>query len=116
VILGEPVCSIALPFWVTAGQTPPQVRAGKDAPIAAEALRLRKILHPLDGNDRSEYADISKLDNAAGTGWLPGLLKTEREILTATDNLLRKPPTAGELAEFQRTSAEKALIVLKAAR
>jgi hypothetical protein len=116
VILGEPVCSIALPFWVAAGQTPPQVRQGKDAPIAAEALRLRKILHPLDGNDRSEYADITKLDNAAGTGWLPGLLRTEREILTSTDELLRKSPTSQELAGFQIISAEKVLTVLKAAK
>ena len=116
VILGEPVCSIALPFWVAAGQTPPQVREGKDAPIATEALRLRKILHPLEGNDRSEYADITRLDNAAGTGWLPGLLKTEREILSATDDLVRKSPTPQELAEFQRASAGKVLTVLKAAR
>ena len=116
VILGEPVCSIALPFWVAAGQTPPQVREGKDAPIATEALRLRKILHPLEGHDRSEYADITKLDNSAGTGWLPGLLKTEREILTATDELLRKSPTSRELAEFQRISAEKVLAALRARR
>lgn len=116
VILGEPVCSIALPFWVAAGQTPPEVRAGKDAPITAESLRLRRILHPLEGSDRSEYADITKLDNSAGTGWLSGLLKTEREILSATDDLVRKSPTSQELAQFQSASASKVLNVLKAAR
>lgn len=116
VILGEPVCSIALPFWVAAGETPPQVREGKDAPIAAEALRLRKILHPLEGDDRSEYADITKLDNSSGTGWLPGLLKTEGEIMTSTDELLRMSPTPRQLSDFQRASAEKALAALRARR
>ncbi len=116
VILGEPVCSIALPFWVAAGQTPPQVREGKDAPIATEALRMRKLLHPLEGSDRSEYADITKLDNSAGTGWLPGLLKTEREILSAVDELLRRSPTPAQLADFERASAEKVLTALRAAK
>ncbi|MBP1653825.1 MAG: hypothetical protein H6Q28_381, partial [Bacteroidetes bacterium] len=109
VILGEPVCSIALPLWVAAGQTPPQLREGKDAPIAAEALRLRKILHPLPGSDRSEYADITRLDNSAGTGWLPGLKKTEREIFAATDELLLTSPTPRQLADFQITTTARAL-------
>jgi hypothetical protein len=116
VILGEPVCSIALPFWVGAGLTPPQVNSGKDAPIASEALRLRKLLHPLEGADRAEYADITRLDNKAGTGWLPRLLSAEREIFSGADSLMQSIPTPEQLADYERLSAERVLTILRGIR
>lgn len=113
VILGEPVCSIALPFWVAAGKTPEAVRTGADAPVTSEAMRLRKLLHPLTGNDREEYADLTRLDNSAGTGWLPRLLAAEREIMASADSLMATRPGAAERADFQEEMAEKALRTLR---
>jgi hypothetical protein len=102
VILGEPVCSIAVPLWVAAASVPPELREGDDAPIVREALRLKGVVHPLKGADREEYLDVTRLDNAEGSGWLPGNLKLETEILEETARFLTRERTAGELEEHEK--------------
>jgi hypothetical protein len=116
VILGEPLCSIAIPLWVAAGPTPSELREGRDAPVAAETTRLKKILRPLKGVDRGEYLDLTKLDNDRGTGWLPATLTAEQEIFRATRTLLEKHPAPQELAAFQKEAASRALRTLKMIR
>jgi len=109
VMLGEPVCSIATPYWVDAGETPAEARDGNEAPLAAETARLKRLLRPLKGRDRHEYLDVTRLDNQAGTGWLPGNLRVENEIFAATRKLLEGNPSPAELAAFQKAMAAKAL-------
>jgi len=109
VILGEPVCSIAVPFWVEAGTPPPQVWDGDHAPLAEEAARVKSILRPLKGRDREEYLDLSKLDNASGTGWLPGNLELENELFRQTEALLARSPAARELTAFEQEAASRVL-------
>jgi hypothetical protein len=116
VILGEPLCSIAVPLWVAAGTTPSELREGRYAPIASETTRLKKILRPLKGVDRGEYLDLTKLDNAKGTGWLPATLVAEQEILRATRTLLEKNPAPQELAAFEKEAATKAFRTLQMIR
>jgi hypothetical protein len=113
IILGEPVCSIAVPLWVAAGEPPAEVHEGKDAPISVEAARLKSILRPLRGSDRNEYLDVTKLDNRSETGWLPGNLKVEREIFDATRTLLANNPAPTQLATFEKEMAAKALARLR---
>jgi hypothetical protein len=112
VILGEPVTGIAVPLWVDAGVPPEALWKGKDAPIAAESFRLKALLRPLKARERGEYADLARLDNAAGTGWLPSILAAEREIINETDRFLAGQPTVAQLAEFQKTAAAKGLAAL----
>jgi hypothetical protein len=116
VILGEPLCSVAVPLWVAAGSTPPELREGLDAPVAAETTRLKKLLRPLKGADRQEYLDLTKLDNEKGKGWLSTTLTAEQEILLAARSLLEKNPAPQELAAFQKEAASKALRTLKMIR
>jgi len=116
VILGEPVCSIAVPLWVEAGTTPLQMHDGKDAPIAKEASRLRGILRPLKGRDRGEYIDLTKLDNSAGTGWLPSNLRFEYDVFQQTEALLSRNPTAVELGAFEGEMASRVLARLREIR
>jgi hypothetical protein len=113
VILGEPVCSIAIPLWVAGGETPAELRAGGQAPIYQEALRLQERLRPLKGRDRREYLDLRRLDNRAGTGWLPGSLDLEREIIEETARLLRQGATTAQLAAFQQAAAARVLAALR---
>jgi hypothetical protein len=113
VALGEPVTTIAVPVWVVTGQSPAALSEGKDAAISVEAARLKALLRPLKSKEKNEYADVTKLDNAAGTGWLPTLLATEREIMADTEALLKKNPSVAELTAFQNAAAEKALAVLQ---
>ncbi|RPI23654.1 MAG: hypothetical protein EHM61_19205 [Acidobacteria bacterium] len=114
VLLGEPVCSIAVPLWVAAGETPAEMREGDEAPISREAARLKDLLRPLKGRDRKEYVNVVRLDNRAGTGWLPANLQLERDILRETELLLRGNPTREQMAEFQKTAAARVLARLKA--
>lgn len=114
VALGEPVTTIAVPLWMAAGVPPDEVWLGKNAPISAEAARLKAVLRPLKTRERNEYADVTRLDNAEGTGWLPGLLAVERQIAADTKAFLRTGPPAEALAAFQRKMAQRALEALKA--
>lgn len=113
VILGEPVTSVAIPLWVAAGPPPDPLWQGRDAPLAQEALRIKDILRPLRSRERKEYLDLTRLDNSAGTGWLPRLLSVETDIFKQTDELLKKNPSAADLAEFERTTAARVLSVLR---
>jgi hypothetical protein len=113
VALGEPVTTIAVPLWFAAGAPPDEVWQGKDAPIASEAFRLKDVLRPLKTKERDEYLDVTRLDNASGTGWLPTLLDAERAIIAETEAFLKKRPSARELAAFQKAMAARALGVLK---
>ena len=112
--LGEPVASVAVPVWVAAGASPEPLWKGTTAPLALESERVRAVARPFKEPDRRHYLDLARLDNAAGTGFLPGLLRTEREILDAAEAALRGRPGKAELAELQDRLAGKALAALRA--
>lgn len=112
-LLGEPVTSIAVPVWVESKTTPLALHDGEEAPICAEALRIKKIIHPFTEGSKKNYMNVTKLVNKEGKGFLPLLKKTEREIFEATTQFLKKKHTQEEYAAFQTKMAEKALTVLK---
>ena len=89
---------------------------GEHAALALESQRLKDLLRPLKARERREYADLARLDNAGGTGWLPKLLAAEGEILEQASSLLAKNPTAAEQAAFEKAAADRALAVLKGIR
>ena len=113
VVLGEPVCSVAIPLWVEAGSPPSALSAGRKPSICREALRMKKILRPLQGSDRSEYADVTRLDNKGGTGWLPLLLKTEKDLLVETETFLKTKPDADAKKSFEGAAAARILSALQ---
>ena len=111
--LGEPVCSIALPLWVEAGEVPAALHAGTRAPLNLEARRLSARLHPFTETDKADYMDLAPLHNREGTGFWPTIQSAEREIRTITARFLARPRTPDEMAAFQRKMAERALAVLR---
>jgi Acyl-coenzyme A:6-aminopenicillanic acid acyl-transferase len=113
IMLGEPLTSIAVPLWVAAGAPPPEMWAGKDAALSKESARVKDLLRPLKSAERREYLDVTRLDNASGTGWLPTTLAAERENLRQADELLGKNPTPAELAAFEKTVVARTLSVLQ---
>jgi hypothetical protein len=70
VMLGEPLTSIAVPLWAAAGAPPPELWDGKDSALSKESARLKNVLRPLKTAERRDYVDVTRRDNAAGTGWL----------------------------------------------
>lgn len=108
VILGEPVCSIAIPLWVDGGEPPPPLWEGETAPICSEAFRLKDIIRPFKDMERRQYLDIKKLMN-----WLPVILEKEKEILEKTKKFLAKNPSPAELVKFENEVAQIVLETLK---
>jgi hypothetical protein len=110
VVLGEPVMSVAVPLWVNAGEVPVPVQSGA---LCAEALRLKAIARPFAVSEKREYLDLSKLDNRAGTGWLPRLLAEEGRNFSETEQFLIKPSGPKERAMFQSRLADRVLSLLQ---
>jgi hypothetical protein len=113
VLLGEPVTSISVPVWVEAKETPLPLHEGETAPICKEAFRIKKIIRPYPHRDKKNYMQVTLLDNKKKTGFLPLILKTEKEIFQQTAQFLKSKHTAEEFAAFQDKMARKALEVLK---
>jgi hypothetical protein len=113
VLLGEPITSIAVPVWVESKRTPLSLHEGDTAPICAEALRIKKFIRPLVKDSQDNYLQVNRLVNKEKTGFLPLILKTEKEIFQETAQFLKEGHTAEELAAFQEKMAQKALETLK---
>jgi hypothetical protein len=113
VILGEPLTSVAVPLWVAAGTPPPELWQGEEAGLLKESARIKKVLRPLKSAERGEYIDVTRLDNSAGTGWLPTTLAAERQNLDEAEQLLKRKATVAELAAFEKLAASRTLALLK---
>jgi hypothetical protein len=113
VMLGEPLFTIAVPMWVEAGAAAAPLAQGESAAMCLESKRLKKTARPFPETDRSQYLDVTRLDNREGTGFLPRLLQAEKEIFELTEEFLKMQHPAEELAAFQNQMAEKALAVLQ---
>ncbi len=116
VIPGEPVTAIALPLWVEAGGSPAALRDGEQSPMWRESLRIKDLIHPMSEGYKDDYLNLTRLDNADGTGYLPTILATEAEIIAETMQFLKQAHTPDEFAAFQNRMAEKALATLSGIR
>ena len=113
VIPGEPVTAAAIPLWVEAGRSPAALAEGDEAPLWVESLRIKHGLRPLQAGHKGDYLDLTRLDNADGTGYLPGLLDLELAIFSETAELLDGRPSAEALAEYQEQVADRVLAHLR---
>ncbi|MFC2146034.1 hypothetical protein ACFLRT_01590 [Acidobacteriota bacterium] len=113
VLLGEPVTSISLPVWVEAKESPLPLHDGETAPICRETFRIKKIIRPYPQRDKKNYMQVTLLDNKEKTGFLPLILKTEKEIFQETAQFLKSKHTQKEFADFQSKMTRKALETLE---
>lgn len=116
VIPGEPVAAVAVPLWVESGRSPDLLWRGEEADMWRESARIKRLGRPSRNGGKEHYLNLTVLDNAAGTGYLPRLLEVEQSILDDTEAFLVGPHTAREYAEFQDAMAERAHAALKAVR
>jgi hypothetical protein len=112
-IPGEPLCAPALPLWVEAGASPAPLWRGDEAPLWRESLRLKGLLRGVPEGHRRDYLNLIRLDNAAGTGWLPRLLSLEADIIAGAESFLPELRPPEELAAFQEAMARRALDLLR---
>lgn len=116
VIPGEPVTAVAVPLWVEAGASPEVLWQGDQAPMWAESARLKAMIRPFDEGNKQNYLNLAVLDNRDGTGYLPGLLGVEEEIIKATRTFLEIPRTGEQYRDFQNLMATKAIEALRSVR
>jgi hypothetical protein len=65
-ILGEPVCSVALPVWPLAGSVPAELGGPSTAPLCDAAIVKKGICYPLASN--TGYINTYALDDGQGGG------------------------------------------------
>ena len=109
IIPGEPLTAAAIPLWVEAGRSPAALCEGEEAPLWAESMRIKHGLRPSRIGHKGDYLDLTRLDNADGTGYLPDLLAMEESIFDETAEFLAGRPGPEELAEFQEKVANRVL-------
>jgi hypothetical protein len=109
IIPGEPLTAAAIPLWVEAGRSPAALCEGEKAPLWEESMRIKHGLRPSRIGHMGDYLDLTRLDNADGTGYLPDLLAMEESTLDETAEFLAGRPGADELAEFQEKIANRVL-------
>jgi hypothetical protein len=109
IIPGEPLTAAAIPLWVEAGRSPAALSEGERAPLWAESLRIKRGLRPSRIGHTGDYLDLTRLDNADGTGYLPALLELEDTIFAETASFLAGRPGPEALARYQEQVADRVL-------
>jgi hypothetical protein len=106
-ILGEPVCSIALPVWPLAGAVPPELggpaASPYGSPVCDEAIVKKELCYHLATSP--EYIDTAVLDDGLGGGLFGFTQGIEDHALALAEAALQAwrdvPPPAMDVHYFQ---------------
>ncbi len=111
VVLGEPVCGIAVPHWVRAAAIPLEMNGTSTAPMSDAVLEKQAACY----TDTSalpysnQYLDTSALDDGQGGGILAYSLSIEDRLFsrarTALESWRDVPPSSSMVASFERELA-----------
>ncbi len=103
VLLGEPVCAVALPLWLLAGRVPQELDGAGTASFSDTALIKKALCYPLLTNQ--EYLNTRVLDDGQGHGIFGYTLPLEDWVFNRTWSRLeswrQSLPSAGEVSQFQ---------------
>jgi len=111
IILGQPVCSVALPLWVH-GQHVPNVLGGPDtAPMQDLSKKLVSYLYPDQRGNMNQYMNLTRFLTYKDSGFLPILFSIEDEVISKTEQKLCKwtkdEPQKRELKIYMKRTANK---------
>lgn len=111
IILGEPICGVAVPLWIAAGSVP-------SAFDGEPTSQLNDFIHQLEmqaypDTTLKRYLDTNALIKKDNTGLLPQLLKIEDELLLVTQQKIKnwreKFPPQSEIINFENELADKTI-------
>lgn len=92
-ILGFQLTSIAIPTWVKAGNTLPDLMladSSGNAPLCDYTLKLKEECFPIERGSGYKYLKLSKVINKEGKGFIQILRPLENEIILETDKNLKR--------------------------
>lgn len=107
VILGEPVCGVAVPIWVYAGITPPEMNDLLTAPMCDLNIAKKELCYtdPASSEISYQYIDTYALDDGAGDGIFSYSVPIENRTFFETNSTLsnwrQTLPTAKQMKNFE---------------
>lgn len=109
-ILGQPICSVAVPLWVEAAQVPKVLGGPDEAPMCELAKTLMSHLYPDGRANMRQYLNVTRFMTYGGEGFMPRLLRIENEILERARERLaaweKTRPDPEEIREFSKKTAD----------
>jgi len=106
VILGQPICGVAVPLWVKAGAVPYELSSSDLAPFNQFSLKLALYLYPEQRGNNRQYLNITRLKNYRGKGILTILFEIENRVFEKTERILnkwrKKFPDSEEILSFEK--------------
>jgi len=100
-ILGFPLCSVAMPTWVSGGVTLPKTLIADEsgnAPICNMALKLKDRCFPISRGSGWKYINLSALITDQSGGILQKLIPLENAIISVAEK---------KLSDWRETGMEK---------
>ncbi|MCP2519620.1 C45 family peptidase [Candidatus Aminicenantes bacterium AC-708-M15] len=106
VILGQPVCGVAVPLWVKAKAIPYELSGSNLAPLNLFSLGLALYLYPEQRGNNRQYLNVTRLKNYRGRGVLNILFGIENVVFEKTEKILKKwrnnLPNSKEIFNFEK--------------
>jgi hypothetical protein len=117
VMLGQPVCSVAVPLWACAPDIPDPVSGAATAPLNEVAKAIAAYLYPDRRGHMIQYLNLNRLRNYGREGILQKLLRIEDEVIAKTEGKLsdwqKSSPGPKDIADFETAVAAWVLESLK---
>jgi hypothetical protein len=105
ILLGQPICSVAVPLWADAGLVPGVLSGPETAPLNDFSRAFASFLYPDKKGHMYQYLSISRLVRYGGEGVLSRLFKIENQVFAETEMKLKewekKKPAKQDIAGFE---------------
>ncbi len=109
ILLGQPVCSVAVPLWANAASVPELLSGDKTAPLNDFSRAMASYLYQEKRGHLYQYLSIPRLIHYGGEGVLSKLSKIENKVFAETDVKLkeweRKKPAKQDVVDFEEKIA-----------
>jgi hypothetical protein len=109
ILLGQPVCSVAVPLWANAASVPEILSGPETAPLNDLSRALASYLYPDKKGHLNRYLNLSRLIRYGGEGVLSRLFKIENQVFAETEMKLneweKKKPAKQDVADFEEKMA-----------
>ena len=92
-ILGFPLCSVAIPVWISGGAVLPKVVTMDEklqSPICTAALKFKAECFPITYDRGNNYINLSVVINRQKNGYMQLLQPIEKEIFVKTNLLIEE--------------------------
>lgn len=110
VLLGQPVCSVAVPLWAKAASVPKVLTGAETAPLNDFSRALASYLYPDQRGNMKQYLNVSRLIHYSGEGVLSRLFKIENQVFVETEMKLKEwkkiKPAKQDYIDFQEKIAD----------